>query len=130
VSADRLDPKALKKVSEQTWVPIRAVFDRLNQVLLSVSPTARGTLITIYIKYAAPETGDRPYAVLWVRKSTELVLGLALPAGTEPPGLTPDPGRYKYANLTRYLTLAAGTTVPAELPAWVALAYETMRTAG
>ena len=101
---ERLDPRASKRVSGPSWAKVRPQFERINEALLAVSPETQGMLTTVYVKYA-PDPHQQPFAVLWVRKSTELVLGLSLPEEFESPHLGESPVGCKYAGLTWYLTV-------------------------
>jgi len=128
MSDDRLDPRAIERISGPAWERLREVFTRLNELLLSLSPTVRGELTTIYVKYFGPETGSRPFAVLWMKRASELTLGLSLPEASDVSALTDAPSGCKYAGLTRYLTISAEhPEIPPDLPAWVLQAYEAMR---
>lgn len=123
MNSERLDPRAVSRISGDAWQSMRPVFDRLNDALLSASPTATGVLTTIYIKYASPETNAQPYAVVWVKKSTEIVVGLALPSDFRADGLVDAPRVYKYAGLTKYLVLGKGAELPPSFGDWVREAY-------
>ena len=124
---ERLDPRAVKRISGPAWDGIRSQFDQINGILLSVAEDIRGNLTTIYVKYAGTTTGDRPYAVVWTKKSTELVVGFALPDSIVCPLLCPAPTGYKYAGLTKYLIVRPGDTVPPEIHGWARQAYENAR---
>jgi hypothetical protein len=121
---ERLDPRAVKRVSGPSWGKMRPLFDRINSSLLGVSPTVRGELTTIYIKYFEPQLPNRPYAVLWIKKSTLLVLGLSLPEIVESPRLAGPPSHLKYAGITKYMTVEPGQDVPEELAVWATLAHD------
>src|SRR5262245_55173257 len=79
VTSERLDPRALKRVSGHSWQRMRPLFEQVSNTILSLSPTANGKLTTIYVKFVSQETGIHPFAVLWIKKASEMVLGLALP---------------------------------------------------
>ena len=124
---ERLDSRARKKISGPAWHKLRPLFDEINKALLTVSPSARGKLMTIYVKYVSDETGSQPYAVLWLKKSSQLVLGLALPQSYHATFLAPTPPGYNYAGLTAFLTVTVDTPVPEELTQWVQDAYDNVR---
>ena len=124
---ERLDSRTIQRVSGPAWNAIRSLFERVSDTLLSVCPSATGELTTIYVKYGSAETGGRPYAVVWVRKSTELTVGLALPDGFTSPDLKPAPSRYKYAGLTGYFQLTPDNEPPASLEQWAKLAFENLK---
>ena len=123
----QLDQRAINKVSGPAWQNMRPTFDVLTDALLSVDATSRGELTTIYVKFTSSETAGRPYAVLWLRKATELTLGLALPDGVESPLLVGAPRGCKYAGLTRYLVLRQGDGIPDSLAEWSRIAHDTMQ---
>ena len=75
-----LDVRATDRVSGPAWKAIKPHIDAVNAALLGVSLTSRGELTRIYIKYTSAETGCQPFAVMWVRSSSEIVIGLAPPA--------------------------------------------------
>ena len=127
VSIERLDPRAIDKVSGPAWREVRPSFDRLNEALLAVSPTTKGELTTIYVKYAGPETDNQPYGVLWIKKASELILGLALPDDVKAPELVKAPRGCKYAGLTKYVVLKPGDEVPDEIADWVKMAYDNLK---
>jgi hypothetical protein len=102
---------------------LRPLFDDLNAKLLVVSSEARGELTTIYVKYSASETQGR-YAVVWLRKVSEIIVGLALPTIITDPILTGPPSRHAYSGLTAYLCLKAGDRVPRQLADWAKIAFE------
>ena len=121
---ERLDPRATERISGPSWEAMRPKFAEINEALLSVSSDAQGELTTIYVKYTAPSTGGRPYAVVWLKKSTELVVGFSLPDSVTSPRLTPPPRAYRYSGLTKYLILSPDDPLPAELATWAAQAYQ------
>lgn len=122
---ERLDPRAVKRVSGPAWASLRGHIDRLNEMLLGVAPTARAELTTIYIKYTIDsKTGRKPFAVLWVKKSTELILGLALPQEVKAAVLHDSLEGYKYAGLTAFLVVTPNHDLPDELEEWVKIAFE------
>ena len=122
-----LDERAVKRLGGKAWDKIRRQFDRINEALLSVSPSTTGSLTTVYIKYSAPETANQPYAVLWVKKSTQLILGLALPHDYESAGLTTPPGNLTYSGLNAYITITPDMDVPADIDRWASDAYNHLK---
>lgn len=85
-------------------------------------PSTYGQLTTIYVKYSVRLNGP-VYAVAWIKKSTELVVGFALPGDVESLGLKLPPRDKKYAGLTGYLTLTPGDDVPVDFSSWARNAY-------
>lgn len=121
---ERLDPRALDRISGPSWEPIRSHFSVIHAALINVSPWARGELTTIYVKYSAPETGQQPFAVVWVKKASEIVVGLAMPSDNLPQELSGPPAGFKYAGLTGYFRVTSADRVPDGLAPWAAMAYE------
>jgi hypothetical protein len=121
---ERIDPRVIKRVSGPAWKPLRGQFDRISDALLAVSPTAHGELTTIYVKYVADEIGNQPYGVVWLKKSTELVVGFALPEGYESSELRPPLQGYKYAKLTAFLRVTPQDLLPEHVYQWACDAYE------
>ncbi len=124
---ERLDPRVIKRVNGKAWEGLRGQFDRISDALLAASPAARGELTTIYVKYVADEIGNQPYAVVWLKNSKELVVGLALPEGYESPGLGPPMPGYKYAKLTRFLRITPNEVAPPEIARWALDSYAHVR---
>jgi len=121
---ERLDPRAIERISGPSWKALRSAFSEINDSLLSVSPETTGTLTTIYVKYEFNgENGPTVYSVVWLKKSSETVVGLSLPSSTKSSKLVDPPARFKYAGLTKYFTVPAGKRVPKELKSWARAAY-------
>jgi len=102
---------------------MRATIASVPTARLSPSPTCSGELPTIYVKYMDSRIAPTPYAVMWIKKSSSIVVGLTLPTTVNVPLLASAPAGCKYAGLTRYLCLKAGDEVPAELTSWAKEAY-------
>lgn len=120
---DRLDQRAIERLSGPGWVPILPTIQSIHGAIIGVSPTVRGELTTIYIKYTSGETGVHPFAVLWVKMAAEIVLGLSLPPGISvPPELAPV-ARPRYKGLTEFVRLGIGDRIPDGLDEWIAIAY-------
>lgn len=126
---ERLDTRAVDRISGPAWEALRPTFNFIHSALVSVSPTVRGDLTTIYIKYTAPETGNSPFAVIWVKKSSELVVGLAFPRDDVPPEFTGPPAGCMYAGLTGYLKLTPQSSVPTSIAEWARVAFQFVRNA-
>jgi hypothetical protein len=125
---DRLDDRATARVSGKGWASLRPQFDQISEILLGVAPDTFGELTTIYVKYQFKQNdAPRVYAVLWIKKTSEMVLGLALPPGASRDPLQPPPPGKQYPRLTAYLTITASDKVPAELRAWARQAYSHVR---
>lgn len=122
---ERLDARATERINGPSWYSLRPQFNAIHSALINVAPSVRGELTTIYIKYRVSEDNQNPFAVVWVKKSTELVIGLAL-SGPRPNGLIDSPAGCKYAGLTAYLTVNPGDSLPVEFSAWLSNAFETV----
>lgn len=120
---ERLDERARQRVGGAAWDAIRPKFEQINEALMSVSDTTTGELTTIYIKYTSAETGSNPFAVLWVKKSTEMTLGLALPENFKSEQISGPARNMKYTGLTGYITIGLDDDVPKEISDWVSAAY-------
>lgn len=123
MNIDRLDPKAVQKISGPAWEPMRALFETVNDTLLDTAPSATGQLTTIYVKYSSPETSGNPYGVVWIKKATEIVVGLSLPDDVKHRRLVDAPKGHKYAGLTKYLILDEDNGVPITFEKWAIAAY-------
>lgn len=121
---ERLDSRAVERISGPAWEGIRPQFNQIAEAILSVAEDTKGELTTIYIKYSGPSTRNRPYAVVWVKKSTELVVGFSLPSVTASPLLQAAPAGCKYAGLTKYFVIRPGDSVPPDVTDWARQAYE------
>lgn len=119
----KLDPRAVKRVSGESWDTMRAQIHDAAAVLMAVSPTAQNELTTIYVKFTTKETGDAPYAVMWIKSSKELTIGFSLPEDYAADGLGDAPKGCKYGGLTRYFQLANGGTLPSNVSRWSEAAY-------
>ena len=121
---DRLDPRAIDRIAGPAWAVLRPQFATVHESLIRVAPRAAGELTTIYIKYSSPETSPHPFAVVWVKKSTEIIVGLALRADEVSSELGGPPAGCKYAGLTGFLKVTSGTIVPDQLSQWARRAFE------
>lgn len=107
-----LDQRTIEKVNGQAWKPIRQLFDSITADLLSVSESSRGELTTIYVKFISAETHPQPFAVIWLRSSSKLTIGLSLPEEYEHEIFCDTPRGCKYAGLTKYMVLNIGDSKP------------------
>jgi len=120
----QLSQRAIEKVAGPAWDGLRDQFNSICETLLGVSEDVCGDLTTIYIKFTvSPEPTSPVYAVLWVKNSKTLSVGLALPESDVPETLGPAPAGMKYKGLTGYFSVAAGEAAPDELSTWAADAY-------
>lgn len=127
MTLQQLSDDALQKVSGPSWEPLRALFCDLSENLLSASPSARGELTTIYVKFQVAATPSSPvFAVVWLKSSKRLTVGLALPEGVESTMFGPAPRGMSYKGLTKYFSLEPGDCLPAPLKHWAKAAFETV----
>lgn len=125
VTLNRLSSDAVKKVSGPSWDPLRPAFLEISERLLEVSPQAVGVLTTIYVKYqVSSATNSAVYAVVWLKSSKQIVVGLALPEATSSSSLVPPPRGMTYKGLTRYFTVQSGELIPEALREWARMAFE------
>jgi hypothetical protein len=119
---ERLDDRAIKRISGPAWDRMRPRFEAAHLSLIAVSDTAHGKLMTIYVKYLSEETGSRPFAVMWLRKSTELLIGLALPEKQIPKSAVDTQG-IAYEGLTAYFRIEADNALPERFADMTRAAY-------
>jgi hypothetical protein len=120
---ERLDEKAVARVSGPAWEALRAAFFDASQVLLAVSPEATSELTTIYVKFCVSAAKKDVYAVVWLKNSKQIIIGLSLPEEVESPLLGPPPQGTQYKGLTKYLTIRPGEAVPDAFGDWTRLAF-------
>ena len=121
---ERLDTRITKKIAGHAWQSLREQFDAMNKALLDVAPDATSELTTIYVKYTSTKSGSSPYAVVWLNRSSELIVGLSLPEDFESFDLGPPPPGCKYAGLTAFLIIKRGQPVPQHFAEWAHAAFE------
>jgi len=121
-----LSERATRYVSGPAWEPLREKYFTICEKFLGLDSNAKGELTTIYIKMSIlTEAGEQVYAVIWLKSSKQLMVGMALPDdGTPSSILTDAPKGYKYKGLTKYFSILPGDTLPAELDVWAKQAYE------
>ena len=120
----RLDPRAIERISGKAWDGVRSHFASIHEAIIAASPSARGALTTIYIKYTSDETGQNPFAVLWVKSSAELVLGISLPDTASLPQSLLARSTPNYKNMTAFLRFTAADSVPNKLAGWLAESHK------
>lgn len=122
---ERLDEKAVQRVSGPTWGSLREDFFKISRKLLSVSPHAASQLTTIYVKFCTTSAMSQVYAVVWIKTSKSIVVGMSLPEDFEDSDLGPPPKGHSYKGLTKYFSVTADKGVPDSLLRWTRLAFET-----
>lgn len=124
---DRLSPQALERVSGPSWGQLKATFLQVSEILLDVGPETHGQLTTIYVKYTTTrDPAADVYAVVWVKTSKQLLVGMALPDGIADEHLGDPPAGTKYKGLTKYFILRPGEPVPERLRDWAEEAYKSV----
>lgn len=127
----RLDPKAFDRLSGKSWAALLPDFLQLSRVLLAAAPDAHSELTTIYVKFCLPVASkSSPYAVVWVKRSSELVVGMALPEDLECADLGDPIAGMKYPLLTKYFVVRPGGGLPSGLADWASLACQRLRDLG
>ncbi len=120
----RLSSAAVQRVSGRAWDELRPLFLEVSDALLGVSTKAVGVLTTIYVKYQLEDSSTSPvFSVVWLKKSSQLVVGLAVPGEIHSPHLVEAPKGMTYRGLSRYLVLQAGCTLPEEFRSWAVRAH-------
>lgn len=117
----RLDERAVERVSGPSWQALKPAVLEIGETLLSANKGAKSNLTTIYVKFE--RTDGSVYAVMWIKKSTQAVTGLALPEGIENGRLHDAPKGMTYPGLTRYFTVQEGDEVPGDLAEWARTAF-------
>lgn len=126
MTLQQLSSDALQKVSGPSWDPLRDLFCNLSETLLNASPSARGELTTIYVKFQVASAPSSPvFAVVWLKSSKKLTVGLALPEDLTFAMLGPAPKGMTYKGLTKYFSLEPGESLPEQLAEWSKIAFET-----
>ncbi len=121
---ERLDPRACERVKGSAWDGIRSQFLELSKILLDVAPSTVSELTTIYVKYLPMRNAEaKPFAVVWLKNSKQMTVGLALPISAQSHGVGPPPLGMSYAGLTGYVTISAGESLPDELSELARLAF-------
>ena len=129
MSVDRLSSEAVKKVSGPAWEPLRESFFDVSRTLLKVNSETLAVLTTIYVKYQTTSASSSDvYAVVWLRNSKQIVVGLSLPESVESGLLGPAPKGMSYRGITKYLTIKQGDIIPQELALWAEAAYQSAAT--
>lgn len=124
---ERLDERAVQKVSGPTWETRREDFFKMSETLLSVSPDTASQLTTIYVKFCTTSAMNQVYAVVWIKTSKAIVVGLSLPDDFEDERLDSAPKGHSYKGLTKFFTVTTESPVPTPLLRWAQLAYDTAR---
>jgi hypothetical protein len=128
---ERLDQAAIDRVSGRAWDGVREQFLAISGALLDVNGEAGSELTTIYVKFTVGTVAGSPvFAVVWIKSSRKVIVGLSLPESVESNELGPALPGTTYQGLTKYFSVAPGEAVPAQLPEWATLAYQNVVNAG
>ena len=120
-----LSQRIIVKVRGLVWEQIRGQFMQIARLLLAVSPDADSNLLNSYVKFTINRVASSPvYAVVWLKNSKRLIIGLALPEEFEAADLGPAPPKTTYKGLTKYFVVERGGVVPKGMAEWAGLAYQ------
>ncbi|MDB4372727.1 hypothetical protein N9Z53_03020 [Mariniblastus sp.] len=122
--SERLDVKAVKKVSGAAWECLRKDFFEIANTLLSVSADSKSELTTIYVKFLPTNGAADVFAVVWIKSSKKIVVGLALPESIESSCFVAAPQGTKYRGLTKYFVVTEDAPIPSELTDWACSAFQ------
>ena len=119
-----LPQHALATISGPAWEPLRRQFIEIGESLLAAATDVHCGSLGSYFKFTTDASPDSPaYAVVWLKSSAKLIVGLALPNTYEADQLGPPLPGTAYKGLTKYLTVERGGMVPERLAEWGRLAY-------
>ena len=121
---ERLDVKALERISGPAWDGMREQFLELSGLLLDQGEEVCSALTTIYVKFTKASGQQQPFAVIWVKNSKQMTVGLSLPEPFDSKLVIKAPKGMTYKGLTGYVTVEPGELLPEELAALCRLAYE------
>ena len=121
----RHDPLIDDKLESKGWDALRPVFSEIHGTLLSADAAASSKAETIYIKYRLKDdVYGKVFAVVWIRTTKRLTVGLALPDDIGHPLLGPQPPRMNFPPLNRFFVVEQGGAAPEELSDWAKVAYK------
>ena len=124
-----LSSRVIDKVDGPSWDGSREKLMDIFNTLLSVSPDTRGELATSYVKCTVTDEVVSPvFAVVWIKTSKKITIGLALPESFESDKLDVAPPGAVYKGLTGCFTLTQDDDVPHELHRWGDVAYNSVAT--
>ena len=121
-----LTQRVHNKLKGPHWRLIRDLFLQVSEVILGVSPRAKGELAGNYVKFTIGSHPASPaYAVVWpkVAAPKRLLIGLSLPEDFVAETLGPPPDKMLYKGLTRFLVIDEDQTCLEELQGWAKRAY-------
>ena len=120
-----LSERAAEYVGGPAWEPLRDKYFKICDKFLAMDANSKGELTTIYVKLSVfMNGGEQVFAVIWLRSSKQLLVGMALPETTTSRLLTAAPKGCTYKGLTKYLTIFPDDPLPLELDIWAKQSYE------
>ena len=126
----KLPQYVIAKVSGLAWEPLRGQFMEIGRLLMDVSSDTNCEWFGCYVRFTASIVPkSQPYAAVWLKTNTRLIVGLALPEIYEAEELGPAPPGTVYKGLTKYLTVESGGVVPERFADWVRMAYQNVLSA-
>ncbi|MFZ2874283.1 MAG: hypothetical protein WAZ94_07345 [Phycisphaerales bacterium] len=122
---ERLDPRAAAKISGAAWTRLRPLFLQVHHDLVACGAEVKSELTTIYVKYTrSSDERNAPFAVVWIKKSTELIVGVSAPAdAVGSPWSSQLPG-LQYAGLTAFLKVSDPSALPSDFRVIVQAAFD------
>ena len=118
------DERIDNKIAGPAWDRIREKVMKIHWLLLDLHETATSELTTIYIKYKTlPEPMAPVFAVMWIRTTKKVILGLAAPEKIEHQNIIDAPFGMKYKGLTSFLEITEDHEIPVELEQWAEVAF-------
>ena len=109
---ERLDERAISRVNGAAWTLLRGSFFRVAKALLAVSPQTRSQLTTIYVKFCVDDKLDTVYAVVWLKTSRQIVVGLNLSEEQRPLAVPRSMPGHAYKNLNAYFVIDPDDVMP------------------
>ena len=125
-----LTQRVYDKLNAPGWKLIRDLFLPVADVIVGISPAARGVSAGNYVKFATGSDPTQPsYVAVWPRVSLpkRLIVGLALPEDFDAEPLGPPPERIVYRGITKFLVIEERQAIPKGLSGWVKRAYDHAR---
>jgi hypothetical protein len=119
---ERLDKRAVTKISGVAWQAIRPGIEIIHNSLVQVDPSVCGLLTTIYVKYCSG-ISENPFSVVWLKSSKKVVVGFCLPESYEHWALTPPIPQHIYKGLTKYFVYEPGEDIPEDFAEFAKDAY-------
>ncbi len=120
---ERLDERAISRVNGAAWTTLRGAFFRVAKALLAVSPQTRSQLTTIYVKFCVDDQLDTVYAVVWLKTSRQIVVGLNVPEEHRPISVPRSMPGHAYKNLNAYFVIDPDDVIPDRLFDCIPVAY-------